>query len=124
LKLDYGRLHTLVVIFRCEWIKREDNRKNPTYVQNDVGFFMVNFHHKLPLSSEPFIFPCQPTQVFFSNDINKPSWKVVLQKEAHSKREVANIKNVLITTTMEIDGLSVPKGLPPPPTTTSLIRAM
>jgi hypothetical protein len=65
LKLDYGRLHTPIVIFRCKWIKWEHNRGNPTYVQDDVGFCMVNFYHKMSLSSELFIFPCQTTQVFF-----------------------------------------------------------
>jgi hypothetical protein len=37
---------------------------------------------------------------------------------------VADIENVFITTTMEIDGLSVPRGLLAPPTTTSLIGAI
>jgi hypothetical protein len=94
LKLDYGCLHIQVVIFRCEWIKQEDNRGNPTYEQYDVSFFTVNFRHKLSSSSELFIFPFQTTQVFFSDDIQKPSWKVVLWKEAHSRREMANIENV------------------------------
>jgi hypothetical protein len=31
-KLDYNLVHTPVIIFRCEWIKREDNQGNPTYV--------------------------------------------------------------------------------------------
>ncbi len=61
LKLDYGYLHTLVVNFRCEWIKQEDTRRNPTYVRNDVGFLKIIFFLKLPLSYEPFIFPCQTT---------------------------------------------------------------
>jgi len=123
-RLDYGHFHTLIIIFRCEWIKQKYNRGNPTYVRDDVGFFTINFCHKLPLSYEPFIFPCQTTQVFFSDDIKKPGWKVVLRLEACSKKEVANIENVFITTTMEIDGLSVHEGLSPPPITTSLIRAI
>jgi hypothetical protein len=53
-----------MILFMCKWIKWEDNRSNPTYVQNDVGFLIVKFHHKLPLLSEPFIFPFQATQVF------------------------------------------------------------
>ncbi len=52
-KLDYGHLHTPILVFKCEWIKREDNRGNPTYGRDDVGFFMVNFCHMLPLSFEP-----------------------------------------------------------------------
>lgn len=43
LKLDYGLVHTPVHIFRCEWMKREDNQGNPTYVKDDVEFFTVNF---------------------------------------------------------------------------------
>jgi len=46
----------------------------------------------------------------------------VLHKEVQSKREVANIENIFITTTMEIDGLNAPKELPPPPTMTKVIR--
>ena len=68
LKLDYGPLRTPVILFRCEWFKRDDNRGNPTYVRDDAGFMVVNTRHKLPKMSEPFIFPSQTTQVFFSND--------------------------------------------------------
>jgi hypothetical protein len=56
-----------------------------------------------------------------SDDIKKPGWKVVLQKEIRSRREEVDIENVFITTTMEIDGLNAPEGLPTPPTTISLI---
>jgi hypothetical protein len=78
LKLDYDHLHAHVVIFRCEWIKRENNKGNPTYIRNDVAFLTINFCHNLPLSFEPFIFPCQATQMYFSDDIEKLGWKVVL----------------------------------------------
>jgi len=53
------------VIFRHEWLKQEDNQGNPTYVQDDVGFPIVNFQHRLPMTFEPFIFPNQLMQVFF-----------------------------------------------------------
>ena len=86
LKLDYGPLRTPIILFRCEWFKRDDNRGNPTYVQDDAGFMVVNTRHKVPKMSEPFIFPSQATQVFFFNDMSKPGWKVVLRKEARSKR--------------------------------------
>jgi len=82
LKLDYGPLRTPVILFRCEWLKREDNRGNSTYVRDDAGFMVVNSRHKVPKMSDPFIFPSQATQVFFSNDFRKPGWKVVLRKEA------------------------------------------
>jgi hypothetical protein len=58
-------MHTPMVIFRCEWIKWEDNWRNLTYVWNDVGILTINFCYKFPLSSKPFIFPCQAIQVLF-----------------------------------------------------------
>ncbi len=48
LKLDYGHLHTPITIFKCKWIKQEGNTRNPTYVQDDVGFFMINLCHYHP----------------------------------------------------------------------------
>jgi len=56
LKLDYGPLHTSMILFRCQWMKITDSRGNATYVRDDVRFLMVNFRHKLPRMSEPFIF--------------------------------------------------------------------
>lgn len=100
-KFDYCPIHTPMVIFRCEWIKWEDNWGNLTYVWNDVGFLTINFCHKFPLLSKPLIFPCQAIQVFFSNDIKKPSWKIVLWKKTRSSREVVDKQNVFIMTTME-----------------------
>ena len=124
LKLDYGPLRTPVILFRCEWLKREDNRGNPTYVRDDVGFMVVNFRHKLPKMSEPFIFPSQATQVFFSNDVRKPGWKVVLRKEARSRREEQDTSDVFITTRLEVEGMSPPERKPPPPITVSLVGAI
>jgi hypothetical protein len=124
LKPDYGPVHTLVIIFRCKWIKREDNRGNTTYVRDDIGFLTINFCHKLPLMFKPFIFPSQETRVFFSDDIKMPSWKVGLWKKVRSRRKVADIEDVFITTTMEMGGLSARITLPAPPSTMSLIGAI
>ena len=86
LKLNYGPLRTLVILFRCEWMKQFDNRGNPTYVRDEVGFMVVDFPHKLPQMLEPFIFLCQVTQVFWSNKVQKLGWKIVLAKDARSQR--------------------------------------
>ena len=120
LRLDYGPLRTPIIFFRCEWFKRDDNCGNPTYVRDDARFMVVNTRHKLPKMSEPFIFPSQATQVFFSNDMSKPSWKIVLRKEPRSKRST----NVFITTSSKIVGKSAPERLPPPPSSASLVRAI
>ena len=120
LKLDYGPLRTPVILFQCEWLKREDNRGNPTYVRDDAGFMVVNFRHKLPKMSEPFIFPSQATHVFFSDDVKKLGWKVVLRKEARSRREEQDTSDVFISTQLEVDGMSPPERVPPPPPLQSL----
>lgn len=73
-KLDYGPLHAPLVLLLCEWLKRQDNRENPTYTRDEAGFLIVNFCYKLPRMAEPFIFSRQETQVFFSDVIEKPGW--------------------------------------------------
>jgi hypothetical protein len=62
--------------------------------------------------------------VFFSDDLHKPGWKVVLRKEVRSKREVVNTANVFLTTTSEAFGLTVPTEVPAHPTTQSLVGAI
>jgi hypothetical protein len=47
-----------------------------------------------------------------------------LRKEACSKKEVANVEDVFIIITINLGGLNVSMGLPPPPTTASLIRVI
>jgi hypothetical protein len=108
LKLNYGALHNPVILLRCEWIKREDNRGNPTYLRDEAGFLVVNSRHKLPSMLEPFIFLSQATQVFFSDDPRKPGWKVILSNAPRAKREVADTSNVFITTSVETTGLTAP----------------
>jgi hypothetical protein len=124
LKLHYGPVRTPIILFRCEWIKREDSRGNTTYIRDDAGFLVVNFRHKLVRTCDPFIFPNQTTQVFFSNDVRKPGWKVVLRKEARSRREVLDTSDIFITTTIESTGLIAPETVPSPPQTASLVGAI
>jgi hypothetical protein len=54
----------------------------------------------------------------------KLGWKVVLRKEARSKREVVNTTDVFITTTSEASSLTVPTEVPAHPTTQSLVGAI
>jgi uncharacterized membrane-anchored protein len=76
------------------------------------------------MTFELFIFPSQVTQVFFLKNLKKLSWMVVLWKEAHFTREVGDVENVFMTTTMEPGGLNAPMGLPSPPSIPSLIGAI
>jgi hypothetical protein len=124
LKLDYGPLSRPIVLLRCKWAKRSDNRGNPTYTRDDAGFLVVNVRHSLPRMSDPFIFAAQATQVFYSDVPNKSGWKVVLRKEARAKREVAENADAFITTSVETTGLTAPAQIPPPPNTASLVGAI
>jgi hypothetical protein len=124
LKLNYGALHNPVILLRCEWIKREDNCGNPTYLRDEAGFLLVNSRHKLPSMSEPFIFSSQATHVFFSDDPGKPGWKVVLRNEPRAKWEVADTSDIFITTSVETTGLTAPTHVPAPPTILSLESAI
>ena len=124
LKLDYGPLHTPIILFRCQWIKTSDNRDRPTYIRDNAGFLTVNFRHKLPRMSDPFIFSSQATQVFFSDIPSKPGWKVVLQKQARLRREVLDTLDVFTTTTVETPSLTAPGAIARPPSIPSLIGAV
>jgi len=124
LLLDYGALSTQIILLRCEWVKPRDSRGNATYARDDAGFLVVNFQYKLPRMADPFIFPSQATQVFFSDVIEKPRWKVVLQKEARVRREVVEKASAFISTILESPGMITPRSLPSPPSVANLIGAI
>jgi hypothetical protein len=87
LKLDYGSMFSPIVLSHCNWVKNgTNNRGNPTYKQDNPGFF----RHLLHEVDEPFIFPSQIQQVFFKNDPKMPFWKVVFHREPRSRIVVAN----------------------------------
>ena len=109
LELHYDALYNKIILFQCEWMKKRDNQGNGTYTRDEFGFLVVNFWHKLPRLAEPFIFPSQATQVFFSNVVEKPAWKVVLRKEARARREVLDTADAFISTIVETSGLSAPR---------------
>ena len=72
----------------------------------------MNFRHILNCMLEPFIFPSQATQVFFSDVEGRPGWKVVLQKEARARREVVDTVDAFISTRVESIGLRAPNTFP------------
>ena len=124
LKLNYGPLRTPIIIFRCEWMKQRDNWGNSTYVRDEVGFMVVNFRHKVLKMSDPFIFPSQATQVFWSKEVGRPGWKVVLAKEARAKRQEQCTTDVFITRGTQVDGMDSVDRLQLLPTTVSLVGAI
>ena len=73
---------------------------------------------------DPFIFPSQATQVFFSDVPGRPGWKVVLCKEAKAHREVVDTLDAFINTNVEGSGLRAPHRLPVPAQMVDLIEAI
>jgi hypothetical protein len=69
-------------------------------------------------------FPVRQPRFFSSDDQKNLGWKVVLRKEARSKREVVNTTDVFIMTTSEATGLVVPTKAPPQPQPASLLGAI
>ena len=108
LDLDYGTLSRSIIMMRCDWVKAHDSRGNPTYMRDEAGFLLVNFRHTQPCMLDPFIFPSQATQVFFSDVAGRPSWRVVLRKEARARREVVDTVDAFISTRVESTGLRAP----------------
>lgn len=91
LQLDYGCMSSPIILFQCEWVRNGiDNRGNPTYKWDDVGFLLVNFWHLLHEHNEPFVFPSQVQQVFFWSEPWTPTWKVVLHRELRNQRVVVD----------------------------------
>ena len=124
LLLDYGPLPTPIILLQCEWMKSHDNFGNATYIRDESGFLVVNFRPKLPRLADPFIFPSQATQMFFSDVVEKPGWKVVLRKEARAKCEVLESADPFISTTVESTGLSNSEQLPLSTRTVNLVGAI
>ena len=73
---------------------------------------------------DPFIFPSQATQVFFSDAVEKPGWKVVLRKEARARREFVDKADAFISTTVKSTNMIAPWTLPGPPNAINLVGAI
>jgi hypothetical protein len=63
-------------------------------------------------------------QVFYSDNIRKDRWKVVLRSEPRTRREVVDTADVFISTIVESSGLTAPTELPLLPATASLVGAI
>ena len=106
--LDYGNLNSPITLFSCQWKKRHDIRGRCTYVRDNDGFLVVNFKNNVPKSIDCFVFPSQCTQVFYAQDDLHPAgsdWRVVLRKEARSRRKMEEDDDVFISTNVEAAGM-------------------
>jgi hypothetical protein len=107
--LNYILVSQLVVLFKCGWVTpRFDRWGNPTYRRDEDGFLLANFRNLKSEVTKPFVFPSQVQQVFYADEPNTPWWKVVLHKEARSKRIVVENSEEISTPIDNVIGTEVP----------------
>jgi hypothetical protein len=74
--------------------------------------------------NEPFVFPSQVQQVFYSDDSSNPWWKVILHKEPWSKRMFLNTYGEYISTKKYGSVLDAWGAMPNAPTIPSNVGAI
>lgn len=83
-ELDYNS--HCVIILVCEWVKANYAGTNATVRKDRMGFTMANFNRMIPYGKESFAFPIHVQQIFFSDDLLCPGWKVVCKTEVRGCR--------------------------------------
>lgn len=76
---------TPVILFRGSWVPPQENG-NASIKRDKYGFWLANFNRRQRASEQPYVFPHQVRQVFFSEDVVDAGWKVVLQKDSRRSR--------------------------------------
>jgi hypothetical protein len=99
LELDYQNHCVVVLLYK--WVKAKYSDSCPTIIQDDLGFTIANFESMVDLGKESFAFLIHCQQVFFSDDPNRPRWKVVC------RTDVCGRCGDLYYTWLEIDMLAV-----------------
>ncbi len=120
--LNYGPISIPMVLFKCDWVKNGvDRRGHPTYKCDEDGFLLANFNALKANDNEPFLFPAQVQQVFYSKELNQPWWKVVLHKEPHSRRVVAEVQEEQPVIQDNVVGVKVPLEIPNVPRNMAMV---
>ncbi|KAL3675553.1 hypothetical protein R1sor_025501 [Riccia sorocarpa] len=88
IRLDYGALETPVILFKCLWVDADWSSRQPSMKFDSQGLLLANFNRMLPVTADPYVFPSQVEQVFYGDMEEDPGWKVVMRKEAQSRRTI------------------------------------
>lgn len=78
-ELDYRR--TCVIVFVCRWVKANYRGVNATVRRDKWGFTLVNFQSCERFGKESFVFPKHCEQVYYSETLELPGWRVVIRHE-------------------------------------------
>ena len=105
LRLDYGPTSMPIVLMKGKWVRADWDSHRPSMKRDAYGFLLVDTKRTLPMTSEPFIFPSQVEQVFFSDVDSTSGWKVVLHKEARSRRVLDETPDLTLIDNGSMDDL-------------------
>ncbi|KAL3698153.1 hypothetical protein R1sor_012229 [Riccia sorocarpa] len=108
LSLDYGSLDHPVILFKCKWVVADWTSSRPSMKLDRQGFLLVNFSRVLSPSEDPYVFPSQVEQVFFGDVEGSPGWKIVMRKDARSKRIVEETSDIDAWEDTDVVGLRAP----------------
>ena len=85
LVLDY-RNHCVTVLV-CDWVRGTQDARFPSIQQDRYGFSLANFNHMDgTVHADSFAFPLHYQQVFFSDDTQRPGWKVICRTDVRGRR--------------------------------------
>jgi hypothetical protein len=91
--VDYGQFELLVLYYT--WVHANKAGAQATMKQDEYGFTLINSDRTIPYSADSFAFPLHVQQIFFVEDTNNPSWKIVLHKEARGARIASKADGIL-----------------------------
>ena len=83
-ELDYRQ--SCVVVFVCRWVRANYRGQNATVRRDRWGFTIANFDSCERFGRESFAFPQNCQQLFFSDVLERPGWRVVLRREVRGQR--------------------------------------
>ena len=91
-ELNYNIFRQVVLI--GTWVKANYRGANATVKKDNFGFTIANFSQTIPFGRDSFAFPQQVEQVFFSDCLEAPGWKVVVRTKPRGRRVVASREDV------------------------------
>jgi hypothetical protein len=123
-KLNYGPISTPIIFMRCAWFRNgNDVKGNPTFRWDEARFLVCNFWYMMAKDEKPFGFLVQVQQVFFMDEKQNPSWKVVVEREFRSPRIMTNTFATLSGINDGVSWLNTPMTHPPMPQGATLMGA-
>jgi len=86
LELDYRNHCTTVLV--CDWIKATRDARYPNIQRDRYGFTIANFNHMDgKVHPDSFAFPLHCQQVFLSDDLQRPGWKIMCRTDVRGRRK-------------------------------------